>query len=67
MTTSQLLSSNSLEGGSALLKKKKLTWLEGWVGVEAVQLETPLCMLHCLFPQLQRPLQAVTACKSQEA
>ena len=42
-------------------KKKKMTWLERWVGVEALHLEAPLGMLHCLFPQLQRPFQAVTA------
>ena len=44
----------------ALQKKKKMTWLERWVSVEALHLEAPLGMLHCLFTQLQRPFQAVT-------
>ena len=38
-----------------------LTWLQGRIKVEAFQLEAALGMAHRLLPQLQRPLQAVTA------
>ena len=38
-----------------------LTRLKSWVKMKAFHFEALLGSLHCLFSQLQRPLQALTA------